>query len=115
MDWATADLHGVSGDVFPVISFVGDLDIESSEVFRGAVLVLLSETTPVVVVNLDEVPFMDSTGLSVLITCHKAAVAKGVECRFVISVPKVARVVETTRVNTFLSIYPTNESAISVI
>jgi anti-anti-sigma regulatory factor len=42
-------------------------------------------------------------------------VAKGVECRFVISVPKVARVVETTRVNTFLSIYPTNESAISVI
>jgi anti-anti-sigma factor len=109
MDWATADLHGVSGDVFPVISFVGDLDIESSEVFRGAVLVLL------IVVNLDEVPFMDSTGLSVLITCHKAAVAKGVECRFVISVPKVARVVETTRVNTFLSIYPTNESAISVI
>lgn len=115
MDWVTADLHGVNGDTFPVISVTGDLDIESSEVFRGAVLALMGESPPVIVVNLDGVPFMDSTGLSVLIACHKVAIAKGIECRFVINVPKVTRVVEATRVNTFLSIFPTNESAVGVI
>lgn len=115
MEWVTADLHGANGDTYPIVSFRGDLDIASSEVFRGAVLPLLNESTPVVVVNLDGVPFMDSTGLSALIACHKAAVAKGSECRFVTNVPKVRRVVETTKVDTFLSIFPANESAIGVI
>ncbi len=58
---------------------------------------------------------MDSTGLSVLISCHKAAVAVGCECRFVINVPKLTWLVETTRVDTFLRIFPTNESALGVI
>ena len=115
MEWATADLHGANGDVYPVLSFFGDLDIESSEVLRRAALPLVKGSAPIVVVNLEGVLFMDSTGLSALIACHKAAVAAGNECRFVINVPKVTRLVETTRVNTFLSIFPTNESAIGVI
>lgn len=115
MEWVTADLQGAHGGTYPTVSFLGDLDIASSEAFRGAVLPLLNGSHPVVVVNLDGVPFMDSTGLSVLIACHKAAIAVGCECRFVINVPKLTRVVETTKVDTFLRIFPTNESAVGVI
>lgn len=115
MELVTADLHGVNGEVFPLLTCSGDLDIASSESFRAALMPLFSGSSPAVVVNLESVPFIDSTGLSVLIACHKAAVAHGCDCRYVINVPKVLRVVEATQVNKFLSIYPSTETAISVI
>lgn len=115
MEWATAELHGVSGNVYPVVYLVGDLDLESSEAARSAVRPMLDGSAPVVVVNLDGVLFIDSTGLSVLIACHNAAATAGAECRFVSHVPKVLRLMEATKINTFLRIFPTNESAVGVI
>lgn len=115
MELVSANLHGPNGETFPVVTCSGDLDIATCEEFRTAILRQLGGEPSIILVDLASVPFIDSTGLSVLISCHKAAVAAGSECRFVSAVPKVLRVVQTTQLDRFLSIHPTLESAMGVI
>jgi anti-anti-sigma factor len=64
---------------------------------------------------MESVPFVDSTGIGAMISCHKAATEVGSECRFVTNVPKVLRVVEATKINEFLNIYESSSAAIDVI
>lgn len=115
MELVTTDLHGANGESVTVVTCAGDLDIDTSEPFKAKVLPLLSANGQIVIVNLETVPFVDSTGISSLIACFKAAESNGSQCRFVITVPKVKKSLATTGVDQFLSIYESNESALNVI
>jgi anti-sigma B factor antagonist len=115
MELVITDLYGARGQVLPAVMCSGDLDIATTEVFTSTVKRLLAEPGVTVIVNMESVPFVDSTGIGAMISCHKAAVEAGSECRFVINVPKVLRVVEATKINEFLNIYESSSSATDVI
>ena len=115
MELVTTDLHGANGESITLLTCSGDLDIDTSESFKVGVIPLLTQGDQLVVVNMESVPFVDSTGISAMIACFKAAQAAGSHCRFVITTPKVLRTLATTGVDQFLTICPTTDSALSVI
>jgi anti-sigma B factor antagonist len=115
MELVITDIHGANGEVLPAVTCSGDLDIATSGVFTSTIKPLLAAPGAIVLVNMEAVPFVDSTGIGAMISCHKAAAEAGSECRFVINVPKVLRVVEATRINDFLNIYESSASATVVI
>lgn len=115
MELVTTDLHGANGETLKLITCSGDLDIDTSESFKTKVLPLLSESGQRVVVNMESVPFVDSTGISALIACFKAAQSTGSHCSFVITAPKVTKSLATTGVDQFLAIHTSTDSALNVI
>ena len=49
----------------------GELALSSSPELRKALLELVSSRTPYIVINLEAVPYVDSSGLATLIECMK--------------------------------------------
>jgi anti-sigma B factor antagonist len=115
MDLVTTEFRGVNGDLFPVLCCSGELDIASSELFKQAVASLLTDPGTALLVDMAGVGFVDSTGLGALIACHKMAVQSGGECRYVITTPKVIKLITMTGLDTLLQIFDSRESATHVI
>jgi len=60
------DIDITSADGFRILKPAGDLDVYTVGSLRDAIAGILEEDTPHVVVDLDSVPFMDSSGLGAL-------------------------------------------------
>ncbi len=60
------DIDIREGEAYKVVTPSGDLDVYTVGSLRDAFAAILQETTPKVVVDLDGVPFMDSSGLGAL-------------------------------------------------
>ena len=56
------------------VTVAGEIDLDTSPQLRHA---LTTTDTPHVRVDLSDVPFMDSTGLGVLVAAHKRATERG--------------------------------------
>ena len=111
---AEEELEGV-----PVVRLVGEIDLAAAPAVRdrlSALALHLAGRDPgrggVVVLDLDEVTFIDSTGLSMLVAAHGRFVDSGMEMR-VASVPsRVRRVLELTGLDVLLSTYEDVPSAL---
>lgn len=60
------DIEIEDADAFKVLRPVGDLDVYTVGSLRDAIGTMIEQQTPRVVVDLDAVPFMDSSGLGAL-------------------------------------------------
>lgn len=60
------DIEIADGEGFRVLRPAGDLDVYTVGSLRDALGQMIEEETPKVVVDLDQVPFMDSSGLGAL-------------------------------------------------
>lgn len=60
------DIEISDGDGYRVLRPAGDLDVYTVGSLRDALGQMIEEKTPKVVVDLDQVPFMDSSGLGAL-------------------------------------------------
>lgn len=71
------------GDGGPVVRVRGDIDLATAEAFAAAVDRALSRSSRLVI-DLSEVGFVGSTGLSVLVRAYHASgrVKEGIELRF---------------------------------
>lgn len=81
-----------------VIAVSGELDLASSPVLHEEVTRLLSAAEPRIVLDLRQLDFMDSTGVSVLVRAHHAAQATGTELCLVQGRPQVQRLLTLTGV-----------------
>lgn len=84
----------------------GDLDVHSAPLVQQAVAAAVREGTGDVVLDLRGVSFVDSSGLGVLIACHKRA---GRESRqLVLRAPshRVARLLAVTTLDRVLTVEP---------
>ncbi|MGH9512230.1 MAG: STAS domain-containing protein [Terriglobales bacterium] len=93
-----------------VLCLEGPLTAETVSSFQSA---LRNEFAPVVILDLAEVPFIDSAGLgslvSAYITCHKSGrqvVLTGVNSR-------ILRLFEITRVESLFLMFPTLDDALA--
>jgi anti-sigma B factor antagonist len=82
-----------------IVGFTGRLDASVAPDARARIRELISEGNGLVVLDLSSVKFVDSAGLSVLVTALKAANEKGGDVVLVGLTPNVRSLVELTRLH----------------
>jgi anti-anti-sigma factor len=66
-----------------------------------------AQTAPRIILDLSGVPYMDSAGLGVLLTCKVSAEKNNRQLRLAGVSERVMSLIRMTRVDTILNIYPT--------
>lgn len=92
----TLDSAPTSADSGPVLKVSGEVDIQTSPILDEHLKRAQAEGVSSIVVDLGEVTFLDSTGLSVLIAGLKRCQSAGGNMRLVAPRPNVRRVLEVT-------------------
>jgi anti-sigma B factor antagonist len=95
-----------------VLSVVGEIDLVTAPALEESITTALAQRPDMVVVDLSEVDFLASVGMSVLIGCNEQA---GTVTRFrlVASGAATFRPMELTGVTDTISIYPTRDQALT--
>jgi anti-anti-sigma factor len=89
----------------------GDLDIEHAESFQKHLDNLLGAGTRYFVIDLGEVAFVDSTGLSTLVRLYKRVRIGEGDVRLARVSPEVQKLFDLTRLSRVFDIYPTAAAA----
>ncbi|GAA0735592.1 STAS domain-containing protein [Dactylosporangium roseum] len=92
-----------------VVALAGECDLASREQFT-AVLMSAVRTAPVVVVDADELQFLDSSGVHGLVAAHRAAQQEGHRLYLVNAGGVVAHVLQVTGVADLLSPPPSDSA-----
>ena len=95
-----------------VIAVSGELDIHTAPDLTEVLSPALAAGRPVVV-DLTDVTFMDSSGLSVFVTALTRAREAGTSLGLVIAEPRVMRVFSITGIDTLIDIHATLDLAIA--
>ena len=85
-----------SADPWVTLKVGGEVDILTSPVLEAELTTVLDEGSSSIVLDLEDVTFLDSTGLSVLLACSKRCQSQGGSIRLVSLQRNVRRVLEIT-------------------
>ncbi len=101
------ELKTVAG--VPMIHPFGEIDLYTVPDFENAISSALDHGAKTIVVDLSDITYLDSSGLSALIVAYKKLAAQNGELYIVApkDPPAVRRVLEITRVDTFIHVRPT--------
>ncbi|TCM49362.1 STAS domain-containing protein [Kribbella sp. VKM Ac-2568] len=89
----------------PVVRVSGDLDLETSPELTDQLKVLLGPH--LLVIDLTDVEFMDSTGLGVLVGAHKESSSRGGSLALVGAQHRVQKILRITKLHKVFTLYPT--------
>ena len=81
-----------------VLHLTGELDLASSSIFERALEDPALASTPLLVLDLDDLRFVDSTGLRVILLAHEGARARAQEFAITPGSPQVQRLLSITSV-----------------
>ena len=95
----------------PVVTAPAEIDVGNAAQLRGALLAAAAEHQPVIVVDMAETEFLDSTGLNVLVRALKQADDDGAELRLVVRGVALHRILNVTGVASMFRIYDNVEEA----
>ncbi|MGH3135616.1 MAG: STAS domain-containing protein [Gaiellaceae bacterium] len=105
----------VTVDVLPdgaaVVRVQGDVDMATANILEDALAGV--EATPRLVVDLSSCGFIDSSGVRVLVTTSRRVRDEGVDIAVVAHEQATLRVLEIAALDTFVTVHPTLESALS--
>ena len=91
MTVAVEDLEG-----WALVRVQGDVDVATAPRLREQLITIISDGQPRVVLDLDGVDFLDSTGLGVIVSALKRTKTHGGDLRVVCTRPAVRRVFALT-------------------
>jgi anti-sigma B factor antagonist len=94
-----------------VVEVSGDIDLSSSPEFLGAMLRVLGEKPRRIIVNLAEVPYMDSSGVATLVKVLRKVRAAGQTLALAGLNDRVRSIFEITKLDGFFEIHPTEKEA----
>ena len=100
-------------DSAAVLSVTGDVDAANAHLLREAVLSVIDDGPPVVVVDLTEVGYIDSVGLGTLVISLKHATEQRATLRLVVTSPKIEKILKITGLLGIFEIYSDPQSAVS--
>jgi anti-sigma B factor antagonist len=105
------DVSAAEGDV-PVVVLRGELDFDEAPTFGRVLEELLAEGEHEVVVDLSDLTFIDSSGISVLVGAARAAAAE--QGTLVVAAPRrqVQRVFDIVSLSDLVAVEPSLESAL---
>ena len=95
-----------------MIAVSGELDLASSPTLEESLERVFASGTPLVILDLRELEFMDSTGLSVLIRAHQTAENAERRLLLVKGPPQVQRLLTLTGVGERLALVDAPEDAL---
>jgi anti-sigma B factor antagonist len=107
------DISEEFGNDHSVVKVVGELDVATAPLLQARLESAIDRGNPVVVVDLLDVTFIDSTALGVLIGCLKQSKAIGATLRIVASAPRILKVFEITGLTELFSILSTVDEALN--
>lgn len=103
-----ADAEGAA-----VVTVAGELDLHTAPRLREALLPLTETPGAIVVVDLSEVPFLDSSGLSVFVVALKRLREQGGSLRLVAPSARVVKVFTITGLDAAIPIHPDLSGALA--
>lgn len=89
-------------DITQLVAVHGDVDLKTARSFRGALDEAAQDRKPRLIVDMSEVPFMDSSGLAALIGAQKAL--RDVVNIIVVCPENLRRIFEVTRLDSIVSV-----------
>jgi anti-sigma B factor antagonist len=94
-----------------VLHVHGELDVETAPILRNACSDAVSEGHGSLIIDLSDVPFIDSSGLSVLISAQRVVRLAEGRLRLVTTVPATLRLLRVTGLDTAFDVRPDLENA----
>jgi anti-sigma B factor antagonist len=110
----------LSGEHYPVL-WIGqdavvtlpvEIDITIADQVREDLLSVLNQGAALLIADLGQTTFCDSSGISALGRAYRRAQASGGQMRLVVTAPAVLRVLALTGVDRLLDIYPSVPAAL---
>jgi anti-sigma B factor antagonist len=99
-------------DGWAVLAVSGEIDIATAPSLRERLHGLLAEDKRQIVVDLDDVGFLDSTALGVLVGVLKRARGEDGDVRIVCTQPRVRKVFEITRLDSAFDLFDSVDEAV---
>src|SRR6266566_2064843 len=103
------DLRVQHHDDRAVVHVGGEVDLDTCPQLRGALAELVDQGSYHLVVDLEQVSFLDSSGIGVLMGVQRRLREHGGSLRLAAPAARLRRVLELTGVTTVLPISPTDE------
>ncbi|WP_312719736.1 STAS domain-containing protein [Mobilicoccus sp.] len=97
---------------FTVVETTGDLDLVSAPVLRTSLESLFRDGRIRLILDLRGVPFVDSTGLGVLVGALRAVKPHGGDIRIVCTAERVLRVFSITGLDQVFEVFDSPQSAV---
>lgn len=104
----------LSQTTFPthaVVEVLGEVDVHSAPQLRDRLLAVLADEAPAVIVDLDQVAFIDSTGLGALVAGLNEAKERRVAFLVACSLERILRLFRITGLDEIFALYPSVEAA----
>jgi len=95
----------------PILHLSGEVDAYTCPFFREAMLDTIENGSPSMVINMDDVEYIDSSGLGTLVGGLKRASEKGGKIALVCNAPQVRKVFEITGLEKVFAMFETEEEA----
>jgi anti-sigma B factor antagonist len=105
------DLHERNG--YSVLAVSGEVDVATVPRMREQLHTLVAQGDNRIVVDLDAVDFLDSTGLGVLVGALKRVRSSGGDLQLICTQPRIRKVFEVTGLTKVFSIYDTLDEAVA--
>ena len=95
-----------------VINVKGEIHVSTAPEFAARLDDAIAGEARAIVLDLTEVEFIDSTGLTVLLNGLRSVTLRGGRLAMAVSNPTVLRLFEITRLDSTFDIHPTREDAL---
>jgi anti-sigma B factor antagonist len=96
-----------------VVNVWGELDVATSPTLRETLIRLVSQGSNKLVLDLEGVDFLDSTGLGTIISALKRARTHGGDLRLVSTQARITRLFEITGLDKAVPLLPTLDAAVA--
>jgi len=100
-------------DGWSVMQVVGEIDVATAPRLREQLIKLVNEERFRIVVDLEEVDFIDSTGLGVLIGARKRVRTHDGDVKLVCTEPRIVKVFEITGLDQVFQIHSSVSDAVA--
>ncbi|MBC5810801.1 MAG: STAS domain-containing protein [Candidatus Eremiobacteraeota bacterium] len=112
-DSLSIDLTTLEDGRTQVFALHGSLDIATSPSLRAALLEAAEGPGQILVVDLTQLEFLDSTGLGALIGAHRRATERNGAVRLVVKEGQILRLLRITGLLDVLQVYPSMDDALA--
>ena len=105
----------ITDDQIPIVALKGEIDLHTCAQMRDTLRELIEKGHYQIVINLAEVPYLDSAALGVMVDAVRRVREHEGGISLVSTTPFVRRAFEITRLVKIFQLYDTNEDALSYI